>query len=52
MFLKEVEPDEIKEIINNLDNKKASNIFDITPKILKAASEKLLNHLHFYLMKQ
>ena len=31
MFLKEVEPGEIKNIINNIDIQKASDIFDITP---------------------
>ena len=30
MFLKDVEPGEIKNIINNIDIQKASDIFDIT----------------------
>ena len=47
MFLKEVEPDETKKIINNLDIKKASDIFDITPKLLKTASDKIIEPLTF-----
>ena len=47
MFLKEVEPDETKTIINNLDIKKASDIFDITPKLLKTASDKIIEPLTF-----
>ena len=47
MFLKEVEPAEIKKIIINLDIKGASDIFDITPKLLKAASDKLIEPLTF-----
>ena len=45
MFLKEVEPGEIKKIINNLDIK--NDIFDITPKLLKAASEKIIEPLTY-----
>ena len=47
MFLKEVEPDETKKIINNLDIKKASDIFDITPKLLKTASDKIIEPITF-----
>ena len=47
MFLKEGEPGEIKKIINNSDIKKPSDIFDITPKLLKAASEKTIEPLTY-----
>ena len=40
MFLKEVEPGEIKKLTNNLDIKKANDIFDISPNLLKVASHK------------
>ena len=43
--LKKVEPGKIKKILNNLDIKKPSDIFDITPKLLKAASEKIIEPL-------
>ena len=47
MFLKEIEPAEIKKIINNLDIERASDIFDISPKLLKVASEKSIEPLTF-----
>ena len=47
MFLKEVESDETKKIINNLDIKKACDIFDITPKLLKTASDKIIEPFTF-----
>ena len=47
MLLKEVEPGEIKKIINNLDTKKASDIFHITPKLLKATSDKIIEPFTF-----
>ena len=43
--LKKVEPGEIKKIINDLNIKKPGDIFDITPKLLKAASEKIIEPL-------
>ena len=47
VLLKEVGPGEIKKIISNLDIKKAGDIFDITPKLLKAASDKFIEPLTF-----
>ena len=47
MLLKEVGLGEIKKIMSNVDVKKASDIFDITPKLLKAASDKFIEPLTF-----
>ena len=47
LHLKKVEPGKIKKILNNLDIKKPSDIFDITPKLLKAASEKIIEPLTY-----
>ena len=47
VLLKEVGLGEIKKIMSNVDVKKASDIFDITPKLLKAASDKFIEPLTF-----
>lgn len=42
MFLNETEPDEIEEIICNLDISKAGDIYGISPKLIKFASRELV----------
>ena len=49
MFLKEVESGKIKKYISNLDIKKASDIFNISPKCLKVPSDKIIEPLTFLL---
>ena len=41
IYLTEIEPDEIKTQIKNLNSKKASDIFDISANFLKFAGDKI-----------
>ena len=52
MFLKEIGPSEIKKIINNLDIQKANDIFDITPTLLKVASDRTTELFTFLFNKR
>ena len=40
-YLNEIEPDEIRKIINGLDTKKSADIYGISPKLLKSSSDSL-----------
>ena len=41
LFLKEAEPGEVLKILNSLNTKKSSDIFRISPKLIKIAAENL-----------
>ena len=47
MYLTEIEPDEIKAQIKNLNSKKVSDIFDISANLLKFAGDKIIQPLTF-----
>ena len=47
MYLTEIEPDEIKTQIKNLNNKKPSDILDISANFLKFAGDKIIQPLTF-----
>ena len=45
LFLKEAEPGEVLKILNSLNTKKSSDIFVISPKLIKIAAENLKTHI-------
>ena len=45
LFLKKAEPREVLIILNNLNPKKSSDIFGISPKLMKIAAENLKRHI-------
>ena len=45
LFLKEAEPGEVLKILNSLNTKKSSNMFGISPKLIKIAVENLKTHI-------
>ena len=47
MYLTEIEPDEIKTQIKNLNSKRASDIFGISANFLKIAGDKIIQPLAF-----
>ena len=47
MYLTEIEPDEIKTQIKNLNSKKASEIFGISANFLKFVGDKIIQPLTF-----
>ena len=48
MYLTEIETDEIKTQIRNLNSKKASGIFGISANFLKFAGDKIIQSLRFF----
>ena len=48
MYLTEIETDEIKTQIRNLNSKKASDIFGISANFLKFAGDKIIQSLRFF----
>ena len=48
LFMKETEPKEVNKYLNNLDMKKAYDIYGICPKLIKIGVSKLKSHsIHF-----
>ena len=45
LFSKQAEPGEVLKILNSLDTKKSSDIFRISPKLIKIAAENLKTHV-------
>ena len=45
LFSKETEPGEVLQILKSLDIKKLTDIFGISPKMIKIAAEVLKNHI-------
>ena len=41
LILKEAEPGEVLKILNNLNSKKSSDVFGISPRLIKIAAENL-----------
>ena len=50
-FLTEIEPDEIKTLINKIDITKASDIYGISPKLVKIANNEIFENLTFIFNK-
>ena len=44
-FINESAPDEIIDLINKLGIKKSADIYGISPKLIKIAAERIINHL-------
>ena len=49
-FLKETTPAEVQKLLNNLNTRKASDIYGISPKLVKLSSEPIKNVCHRYLL--
>ena len=45
LLLKEAEPGEVLKILSNLNLKKSSDIFGISPTLIKIATENLKTHI-------